>query len=346
MSWADDNRVWRERASRWAPEHPEPLLVRAWLASPVACDGYDPLTLEGPLQAAVCIRETGRLPDDVYAACPIDAALGDTDIQIPIVDTELAGTPIAHASIGWFSPGAIATKRQSWKRANAEDYGKPIVKVSEAANKTQMILKATVTALHLDFYMQGDRERLTDLLRDVSHIGAGRSGGLGQIEGWEVLSSPADWWWFGPGRRLMRSLPLATAVGAGQFDEREATLRAPYWHPRTRQLCGVPAQQLGEPLGQAAGEFFITGHAVRRFRERVPGAGRLSYDQALGELIRTMRDAHFVKTLNNGLDLWRGPKPHRLRLRVAAGRSGLLPQLVTVVRGCDAGWQRGSGACR
>lgn len=340
MTWADDNRRWRESASRWAPDAPESLLVRAWLASPVACDGYDPLTIEGPLQSAVCLRETGRLPDDVYAACPISAALTDTDIQIPIVDTERDGVPIAHASAGWFAPGAIATKRQSWKRANAEEYGKPIVKVSEAANKTQMILKATITSLHIDFYVQGDRAKLTDLLRDVPHLGAGRSGGLGQIEGWEVLSSPANWWWFGPGRRLMRALPSGLTATANLFDEREATLRAPYWHPRTRQPCGVPIQQLGEPLGQAAGEFFITGHAIRRFRERVPGASRLSYEQALTEMIQQMKRAHYVKSIAGGLDLWRGPKPHRLRLRVAPGSAGLLPQVVTVLRGCDAGGQR------
>lgn len=133
----------------------------------------------------------------------------------------------------------------------------------------------------------------------------------------------------------MRSLPIETAGGANQLDEREATIRAPYWHPRTRRHCGVPVQQMGEPIGQAAGEFFITGHAVRRFRERVPGAARLSYDQALTQMIQQMKRAHYVKQIRDGLDLWRGPKPHRLRLRVAPGGSGLLPQVVTVLRGCD-----------
>jgi len=90
----------------------------------------------------------------------------------------------------------------------------------------------------------------------------------------------------------------------------------------------------------AVGRFFITPHAVQRYRERVPGAERLTYEQALAELIRESETAHFIKPLGNGLDLWRGRKPHRLRFRVSPAVDGRLPQLVTVLRGCDPGWQR------
>ncbi len=341
--WHAANAGWLARARQnWAPRAPEPLLVRAWLASPVACDGYDPLTLEGVLQSVVCLRETGVDPGDVYSECPLREPLANTDIQIPIVDTVAGVVPIAHASVGWFSPDALATKRQGWKRADAESYARPIVKLSEAGTKTQMVLKATVTAQHVDFYVEGDRALLSELLRDASHLGAGRAGGLGVVQGWEVTPVPVSWWWFGPGGRLMRSLPvemIATDERAGDYDAREATLRAPYWHHQTRTICGVPVQRFGEPIGQAVGEFFITGHAVRRFKERVPGKARLSYEEALAELIQTMKRSHFVKTQDNGLDLWRGPRPHRLRLKVARAPQGL-PQLVTVLRGCDDGWQR------
>src|SRR5690606_6288686 len=54
MTWADENRAWRELAARhWSPRSPEPLRLRAWLASPIAWDGYDPLTIEGALQYVV-----------------------------------------------------------------------------------------------------------------------------------------------------------------------------------------------------------------------------------------------------------------------------------------------------
>lgn len=48
-----------------------------------------------------------------------------------------------------------------------------------------------------------------------------------------------------------------------------------------------------------------------------------------------MKRAHRVKTLDTGLELWRGPKPYRLRMKVASG-GGWLPQVVTVLRGYDA----------
>lgn len=258
MTWAEDNRAWRERAAqRWSPQHGDSLLLRAWLDAPVAYDGYDPLTIEGALQSVVIIRETGRTPDDVYQGCPRDLPLADVDIPIPVADAvcggpELDATPLAHASCGWFSPDAVATKLQSWKRADAEHYAAKIVRTSMAENKTQMVLKATVTAQHVDFYVQGDRLMLKDLLRDATVLGAGRSGGLGLVHGWEILAAE-PWWWTGPGGRLMRTLParLAEAHGATRYDLRTATLRAPYWHPRTRCEAAVPVQVLGEPVDPA-----------------------------------------------------------------------------------------------
>lgn len=84
------------------------------------------------------------------------------------------------------------------------------------------------------------------------------------------------------------------------------------------------------------GRWWITPHAVRRYIERCPGARRLSFEQALERLIVASEAAHLVKARRNpGEELWRGGKPHRLRFIVARGNHGL-PQLVTVLRGCDA----------
>lgn len=338
MSWASENRPWLDRARRvWSPDTTEPLLLRAWLAAPVAYDGYDAITIDGALQSAVCLRETGRLPDDVYSECPLSASLEETDIQIPITDSVMSGIPIAHVSIGWFSPDATATKRQNWKRARAENYARDVVKTSEASTKTQMVLKQTVAAMHLDFYAQGDRAKLSELLTDVSHLGAGRSGGLGDLLGWEVLPAPGAWWFEGPDRRLMRSLPAdRDAAGATGYDERIATLRAPYWHQRTRRLCHVPVQRLGETLavGEVTGRFFVTPHAVERYRERIPGKRGLSYEQALGELIRLLDRAHRVRVDDNGTELWRVGNPTRLRFRVQPSSLGL-PQVLTVMMPFD-----------
>lgn len=81
----------------------------------------------------------------------------------------------------------------------------------------------------------------------------------------------------------------------------------------------------------ASGRWFITPHAVARYRERIcPGA---SYEQALRDLIAWSERAHFVRE-QNGSQLWRGPRPGKLRFWVSFGRHGL-PQLVTVLPAHD-----------
>jgi hypothetical protein len=56
----------------------------------------------------------------------------------------------------------------------------------------------------------------------------------------------------------------------------------------------------------------------------------VSAAKARADLLWILERAHFVKKLPSGLELWRGPKPLRLRLRVD-GRA-----LVTVIEDCDA----------
>lgn len=88
-----------------------------------------------------------------------------------------------------------------------------------------------------------------------------------------------------------------------------------------------------------AGRWFITRHAVDRYRERIrPG---LSYEQALAELIRLSEQSHFVKALDGGIEFWRTGRPHRLRFRVSTRSSarGGKPQLLTVLAGKDYGWR-------
>lgn len=244
MNWAAENREWREQARvTWAPRAPEPLRLRAWLASQVVWDGWDPLTIEGAIQYVVVTRETGRMPDDVYSECPIDAPLSDTDIQIPIADSfEFGDVPIALASCGVFAPGSVATVRWRRTRPRADYYGVDSVKVATADMKAHNIPAPTVAASYVDFYVVGDRSLLTDLLRDVSHLGARRGGGLGALHGWEVTPHE-DWSLFGPGGNLMRILP-DTGTDRVSADLRQATLRAPYWHPRTRCQAWVPIRSL------------------------------------------------------------------------------------------------------
>lgn len=91
-----------------------------------------------------------------------------------------------------------------------------------------------------------------------------------------------------------------------------------------------PRTTQGERRG-AQGRWFITPHAVRQYITRiVPG---LSYGRALSELIQMSIGSHFVRQQRNG-ELWRGPKPRRLRFIVCHDAPGK-PQLVTVLFAFD-----------
>ena len=80
------------------------------------------------------------------------------------------------------------------------------------------------------------------------------------------------------------------------------------------------------------GRWFITPHAAKRYIERVRHG--VSYEVALGELIRMSEAAHLVRNQASGLELWRGPKPQRLRFLVSNEGAGK-PQLVTVLFAFD-----------
>ena len=80
----------------------------------------------------------------------------------------------------------------------------------------------------------------------------------------------------------------------------------------------------------AAGRWFVTPHAVRRYQERVE---RCSYDTALSALIRHSESAHRVKPWK-GATLYRSGKPQRLRFIVREGGPDL-PVLLTVYGGHD-----------
>ena len=85
----------------------------------------------------------------------------------------------------------------------------------------------------------------------------------------------------------------------------------------------------------ASGAWFITPHAVRRYRERF--AARFTYEEALSELIRASMEARRVKILPTGIVLYRGPKPRRLRFFLQEDVAPpSLPVLVTVLGRSEA----------
>ena len=78
----------------------------------------------------------------------------------------------------------------------------------------------------------------------------------------------------------------------------------------------------------ASGRWFIGPHAVRRYIERVAPA--LSYEDALERMISESEASHYVRKERDGCELWRGPKPGRVRFIVQPQIQGL-PVLRTVL---------------
>lgn len=92
----------------------------------------------------------------------------------------------------------------------------------------------------------------------------------------------------------------------------------------------------GEPTHAGAqGRWFITPHAVEQYVARAM-RGRGRHEEALVALIDESRGARFLKLLDSGAELWRGPRPGRLRYVVGPGEGGL-KALVTVLAPGDGG---------
>lgn len=244
MTWLAQNQAWLDRArGRWAPRSPEPVTVRLWLSSPVAW-GEHGVQLDGLLQRLVVERETGLPSDDVFAECPRGL---HPEIQIPVVDVQIAGLPIACAS--WGVPPPIAAESLRWrrKRARLEAMSGNRLTIAGGAYKSTNIPVQTLVTPWLDFYLVADRALVRDLLGDAHAIGRGYSSGLGTILGIEYLPDPDGraLAWRG---RPMRAIPLGP--GAPPLQDPCCMLtstRAPYWAGKGQRVCAVPVLRLGTP---------------------------------------------------------------------------------------------------
>lgn len=225
--------------ARWAPSSSEALVLRGWLAGPMAWDAYSGITIEGALQWVVGCREANEVVSDALIGS------GFVDIRIPIEDITIAGCQVACASWARLPTGYIEDTRFRRKRTRVEALGMAQVMTNGGPFKAMQIPVSCVVAPYVDFSVRGDRCKLVDLLRDVAGIGRDRGRGLGIVEGWEVISDETD------GSVIVAGAPRRTIpieygdismFADGTFEVRDAvTYRAPYWHPATRRMCVVPS---------------------------------------------------------------------------------------------------------
>jgi len=81
------------------------------------------------------------------------------------------------------------------------------------------------------------------------------------------------------------------------------------------------------------GDLFITPHAVRQFRERIPGMWRLKYEQALGLILRALREnTASVKPTPNGCGVSIRVRGELNFRAIAARGEGVKPAVVTILR--------------
>jgi hypothetical protein len=79
------------------------------------------------------------------------------------------------------------------------------------------------------------------------------------------------------------------------------------------------------------GDFFITPHAVRQFQSRI--APRLTYEQALGAIIRGLSDAKDFHVTENGKARYvRISGEWQFRAVIAEGEEDAQPAVITILR--------------
>jgi hypothetical protein len=67
-------------------------------------------------------------------------------------------------------------------------------------------------------------------------------------------------------------------------------------------------------------------HAVRRYCERIDRSA--TPEEAMRAIVSQLASARRVKERTNGLDLWRGPKPRRVRFFVQEGAQRIVTTIV------------------
>ena len=235
---------WLARAARdWTAGGTAPLTARAWLASPVAYDARDAVTLDGALSWVVVADASGTTPDDAFADAPRDSYV---TIPLPLARQDYPAGWVWCASSAQWPDGARDDVRKWRKRPHPETLGTSgKIVTAGGAYKALDLPVPTRVSPWVDFHVRADRDRLTALLRGIHALSRGRGGGLGAVDGWELLDDPADRSLVCDGRP-MRPLPVRNADEAarlyapGSYELRVCGVRPPYWHRAVKTLAAVP----------------------------------------------------------------------------------------------------------
>jgi len=210
----------------------EPLRITAHLRSAIVTDGYLPID-------AILYYEAMRR---TYGGEVISSRGGETyvePVRLPIERIELAGRHWMYAAsfAQWYHS---ADGSDHWnKRFDAGlselvdfDGRRGKVIVEQGRYKAYHMPVFYRTALAASWYVVGDREALSELVGEITHVGKKSSQGFGRLNCWQVDPWPQDWSLYGEQGQLMRAIPQAGGVLYG--------IRPGYWQRSHQVPCKLP----------------------------------------------------------------------------------------------------------
>jgi len=217
------------------PARVEPLEVRAHLMGRVSMP-HGPLAIDALLAATVCGR----------AALPPAFSVEEMHpVEIPVAREPAGRFHLASFSVGRFERFGPRWINRRFPIAEAQALAGPKLRRINIAGGPCKSYRIPLEAGHtehdvLRWFLLGDRERVTDLLGDVHHLGKRRGVGLGRVLRWEV--EPVEPWSgfpvVSPEGRALRTLPL-NWPGLTEIEPGYRTLTYPYWNRPAETMCAM-----------------------------------------------------------------------------------------------------------
>lgn len=225
--------------------------IRLTLSQPIG--GYDPIHLDGLLQAA--------LVQDALQGVPLERSHTPYRIPLPVevIWRSPEGLPLYHCS-SLLPQGGVKQSVYTWTKKNDESISRFAVRKKDGTewqpdngsgqNKEYCMPLPIKSISCLIGYAVGDLEEIRRLLVGLSGIGKKVSWGLGNMTSVAVEPSPLESrWCFVRGERLLRPVPLAACRDLGLKPVGDSQLvgyTPPYWLSVNQAPCLVEHQQVIE----------------------------------------------------------------------------------------------------
>ena len=206
----------------------EKIKVTAHLTAPVVTGGGY-MTLDG-LLAALLFDELQDV-DSAHAAIPVKHTNGLYHASAVVME------PIDRGRIAFIAslrPQHSIDPDHIAKNKRGELHRKFDTSLTNVMNSYQMLTVPTAT-----WYVEGDAERIQQLLAPVQFIGKRRASGFGRVARWEFEQDELDGI-EGPFGEPLRPVPRDLFSGDKSLPVVDAAWRPAYWRVEHRAACYVP----------------------------------------------------------------------------------------------------------